>query len=102
MSEIKIEESWVRSTSAANQDLERIARRGRTLTLPPGLDDGEAVRAWILGFAPQQHSMDVTEKEREETASWEAGVTSASASSLWDLYLSYYPHRLKKPVVNLG
>lgn len=37
--------------------------------------------------------MDVTEKEREETAEWEAGVTAASASNLWDLYLSYYPKR---------
>lgn len=84
------EDTWFTSPTTSPRELERAAARGRTPQIRGDLQGGEQFRRALLAHLTVLASLDVTDVERAETATWRHRVEEATASELWAEYQTRY------------
>lgn len=68
--------------------INRLAARGRSVGLPPGLTSPAQVRAELLAAVAHRGQDDRTESDRQGTAAWRQRIQDATDDQLWTDYAS--------------
>lgn len=84
---------WVEAALTASKGhqrdaIDKMLRRGRPISLPPGLTSPAQVRAELLAALARRQQDDRADADRQETAAWRQRIQDTDDDELWTEYAS--------------